>query len=128
MRCHSSLGHLAYDQGRLQQAEQCQRESLAFVQVAAEPNSWLAGVVLRHLGQATIAFGEDRHAEARNYLRQALALAAERQFAPFALAACVDVAQLQAQGARLHAPPNCWPWSSSTQPVRLRPGRRRVSN
>jgi tetratricopeptide (TPR) repeat protein len=94
-RCLNGLGCLAYAQGRLHQAEQLQRESLAYLQ-ATEPDSSLVALTLHFLGQVMLAFGENRRAEAREFLQQALALATERQLAPIALDVCVDVAQLLA--------------------------------
>jgi predicted ATPase/DNA-binding SARP family transcriptional activator len=97
-RCLNGLGCLAYDQGKLHQAEQLQRESLALLH-ATEPDSALVAVTLRYLGQVMLAFGEERHTEARRCFRHALALAVERQLAPLALDVCADVAQLMAQEA-----------------------------
>ncbi|HEX9596957.1 MAG TPA: tetratricopeptide repeat protein, partial [Anaerolineales bacterium] len=83
-RCLNGLGCLAYDQGKLHQAERLQRESLALLQ-ETEPDSALVAGTLRYLGQVLIAFGEHRHAEAQESLRQALELVIQQQLAPLAL-------------------------------------------
>jgi len=94
-RCLNCLGCLAHDQGKLQQAEQLQQESLALLQETEQEPAMVAAT-LRHLGQVMIASGEHRHAEARDYFRQALELATEHQLAPIALDVCVGVARLLA--------------------------------
>jgi tetratricopeptide (TPR) repeat protein len=94
-RCLNCLGCLAYDQGKLQQAEQLQRESLALLQETEQEPAMVAAT-LRYLGQLMVASGERRDAEARDYFRQALELATEHQLAPIALDVCVDVARLLA--------------------------------
>jgi len=92
-RCLNCLGCLAYDQGKLHQAEQFQHESLALLQETEQEPAMVAAT-LRYLGQLMVASGEHRHAEARDYFRQALALATEHQLAPIALDVCLDVARL----------------------------------
>lgn len=94
-RCLNALGCLAYDQGRLHQAEQLQRESLALLQ-ETEPGSALIAGTLRYLGQVLVAFGKERHTEAMSCFRQALELAIAHHLAPLALEICVEVAQLLA--------------------------------
>jgi predicted ATPase/DNA-binding SARP family transcriptional activator/Tfp pilus assembly protein PilF len=95
-RCLNGLGCLAYDQGKLHQAEQFQRESLALLQ-ETEPEPALVAATLCYLGHVIVASGEHRQGEARDYFRQALELATEHQLAPLALDVCVGVARLRAQ-------------------------------
>jgi predicted ATPase len=94
-RCLQNLGCLAYDRGELHEAEKFQRETLAIWQ-ELELEVREAGV-WRYLGQVIVASGEQRHAEARQYFRQALELATKYQVAPIALDICVGAAQLLAQ-------------------------------
>jgi predicted ATPase/transcriptional regulator with XRE-family HTH domain len=94
-RCLNCLGCLAYDQGKLQEAEQLQQESLALLQ-ETEQEPALVAATLRYLGQLMVAAGKHRHAEARDYFWQALELATEHQLAPIALDVCVGVARLLA--------------------------------
>jgi predicted ATPase len=98
-RCLNCLGCLAYDQGKLQQAEQLQRESLALLQETEQEPARVAAT-LRYLGQLMVASGEHRDAEARDYFRQALELATEHQLAPIALDVCVEVARLLAPAGK----------------------------
>ena len=98
-RCLNCLGCLAYDQGKLHQAEQFHRESLALLR-GSEKKPALVAASFQSLGQVMVAAGEHRHTEARNCLRQALALALEHLLAPIALDACLGVAQLLAQYGR----------------------------
>lgn len=98
-RCLNGLGCLAYDQGKLHQAEQLQRESLALLQ-GTEPDSALVAGTLRYLGQVMLAFGDHRHAEAQDILRQALELAIKHQLAPLALDVCMAVAPLLASAGK----------------------------
>jgi tetratricopeptide (TPR) repeat protein len=94
-RCLQGLGCLAYNRGGLPEAEQFQREALAlWQQLELEIR---VGDVWRYLGQVMAASGEQRHAEARQYFRQALELATKYQVAPIALGICVGAAQLLAQ-------------------------------
>ncbi|MEZ4725930.1 MAG: hypothetical protein R3E79_02225 [Caldilineaceae bacterium] len=53
------------------------------------------------MGHLTVATGEHRHAEARQYFRQALALAIKHQLAPVALDVCVGAARLLAYHGKL---------------------------
>ena len=82
-----------YDQGKLSQAEQFHRKSLALLN-ETEPEPALVAATLRYLGQVMVAVGEYRYPEARDYFRQALKLAMEHQLAPIALDVCLGVAQL----------------------------------
>jgi predicted ATPase/DNA-binding SARP family transcriptional activator len=95
-RCLNGLGWLAYDQGKLQQAEQFQRASLALLQ-ETEPEPALVAATLRYLGQVMVAAGKHRHAEAGYHFREALELATEHRLTPIALDVCVGVAQLLVQ-------------------------------
>jgi hypothetical protein len=47
-----------------------------------------------------VAAGEQRHAEARHYFRQALELSTKHQIAPVALDVCVGIARLLALGRK----------------------------
>jgi predicted ATPase len=94
-RCLQNLGCLAYDRGKLHEAEQFQWETLALWQ-ELELEVREAGV-WRYLGQVMVASGEHRHPEAGQYFRRALELATKHQAAPIALDICVGVAQLLAQ-------------------------------
>lgn len=96
-RCLNCFGRLAYDRGELHQAEQFQRESLAILQEAAEPESALVAATLDYLGQVMVASSDHRHPEARDYFRQALDLATEHELAPIALDVCLGMSQLLAQ-------------------------------
>lgn len=52
---------------------------------------------LCQLGQMLGALDKSRHAEARQYLQQALAVAAQHHLAPVALDACLGIGRLLAQ-------------------------------
>jgi predicted ATPase/DNA-binding SARP family transcriptional activator len=93
--CLLNLGCLAQDQGNLPWAEQLQREALGLGQRSGHEAR--VADASRCLGHLMLATGEQRHAEARQYFRQALELATKHQMAPIALDICVGVAQLQAQ-------------------------------
>jgi tetratricopeptide (TPR) repeat protein len=92
--CLLNLGCLAQDQGDLPRAEQLQREALELGQRSGQ-EARIADAS-RYLGHLMLATGEHRYAEARQYFRQALALATKHQMAPVALDVCVGVAQLLA--------------------------------
>jgi predicted ATPase/DNA-binding SARP family transcriptional activator len=94
--CLNYLGCLWLDQGKLHQAEQFQRESLALLQEIGQEPAIIAAT-LRYLGQVMLASGKHRHTEARDHFRQALELATQYQLAPLALDICRSVAQLLAQ-------------------------------
>jgi tetratricopeptide (TPR) repeat protein len=93
--CLTGLGCLAYDRGELPRAEQFHQEALdTWQQIGQDVGVTTA---LGHLGRVLVATGERRHAEARQYFRQALDLATKLQVAPIALDVCVGAAQLLAQ-------------------------------
>lgn len=101
--CLNGLGCLAYDQGKLHQAEQLHRESLALLQ-ETEPEPALVTATWHYLGRVLAVAGASHHDEARDCFRRALELAMVHQLAPLALDVCVDVAQLIAQmGETEHA-------------------------
>ena len=92
-RCLSSLGWLAYDQGRLDEAEQLQQKSLEYLQ-AIDPNSALVAIPLRFLAQVMYARGANARLEAAAYSRRALQLSVQHQLAPLVLDIFLDVVLL----------------------------------
>ncbi len=122
-RCLNGLGCLAYEQGKLQQAEQLQRESLALLQ-ETEPEPAMVAATLHDLGRTLVASGQHRHAEARDCLRQALEIATDHQLARLALDVSVDVAQFLAQAGEIESALNLLalvePHEASTFETRLK--------
>jgi predicted ATPase/DNA-binding SARP family transcriptional activator len=92
--CLLGLGCLAYDQDRLNEAEEYLQQALAQSQQLGL-ELWVADV-LRHLALVMITSGQYRYAEARETFRQALELAIKHQLAPTALDIFVGVARLRA--------------------------------
>lgn len=95
-RCLSRLGVLAYDRDEVIQAEAYLLEALAVWQALVAQEADMAATLCQ-LGQMLGMLDESRHAEARQYLRQALALAAQHHLAPVALDACLGIGRLLAQ-------------------------------
>jgi tetratricopeptide (TPR) repeat protein len=95
-RCLSRFGSLAYDRHDFHQAEHYLSEALAVWQVLIEQEAGLAAT-LCHMGQVLIASSKHRAAEVRQYLRQALTLAAQHRLAPIALEVCLGMGRLLAQ-------------------------------
>ena len=99
VHCFNSFGRLAYDRGKLQEAEAYHRKALTIaLDMYMEPE---IATTLRYLGRVMTASGKTHHADARQYFLQALELTVRHRLAPLALAICADWAQMSLQTNRV---------------------------